>query len=114
MSRKRNELKIAYRKLKAVLDPSPKVWWWLSFCDPEKPEGSQFLGVAIVEGSNVYTASLEARSLGCNPGGEVLGLPYPEGEVPLQSYSRRLLSAQDVAAMDEELETRSRMEQLHD
>lgn len=23
--------------------------WWLSFCDPEKPAGQQFLGVAIVD-----------------------------------------------------------------
>ncbi len=23
--------------------------WWLSFCDPDKPTGQQFLGVAIVD-----------------------------------------------------------------
>lgn len=23
--------------------------WWLSFCDPDKPEGQQFLGAAIVD-----------------------------------------------------------------
>lgn len=23
--------------------------WWLSFCDPDKPEGQQFLGVVIVD-----------------------------------------------------------------
>jgi hypothetical protein len=23
--------------------------WWLSFCDPDRPEGQQFLGVVIVD-----------------------------------------------------------------
>jgi hypothetical protein len=30
--------------------PGPGRWWWLCFCDPAKPGGEQFLGVAIVQG----------------------------------------------------------------
>lgn len=74
--------------------------WWLSFCDAERPEGTQFLGAAIVD---VTAADAEAaapiltirraehglppsddpeapwmaaairlsHARGCNPGGEV-------------------------------------------
>lgn len=54
--------------------------WWLSFADPEKPQGTRFLGVAIVEIEDVegqdlrdraVTVVRKAHALGCNPGGEV-------------------------------------------
>ena len=55
----------------------PQRWWWLSFADPELPEGSQFLGVAIVKATELVTATLVAHMHGCNPGGQVLGQTIP-------------------------------------
>lgn len=49
--------------------------WWLSFADPEKPAGAQFLGVAIVEAADLPSAIKAAWALGCNPGGSVKGFP---------------------------------------
>jgi hypothetical protein len=44
--------------------------FWMSFCDPELPKGSQFLGVAIVEAEAERTAIATAWDNDCNPGGE--------------------------------------------
>lgn len=55
--------------------------FWMSFCDPDKPKGQQFLGVSIVEvdeldvmlaiGNLAMAASAKAWERQCNPGGEV-------------------------------------------
>lgn len=45
--------------------------WWLSFCDPARPAGQQFLGACIVEAVDEITAVKVAHALGINPGGEV-------------------------------------------
>jgi hypothetical protein len=45
--------------------------WWLSFCDPDLPEGSQFLGAAIVQAPTLAAAITRSHVAGCNPGGEV-------------------------------------------
>lgn len=47
---------------------------WLSFCDPTKPEGEQFLGAAIVRAENLGDALTKSWKKGCNPGGEVAGV----------------------------------------
>lgn len=69
-------------------------YFWLSFCDPDAPHGSQFLGVAVVsvdeneiaeanaeierkfpahEPNAAYSwaATRKAWQMACNPGGEV-------------------------------------------
>lgn len=75
--------------------------YWLSFCDADRPEGEQFLGVAVVEVDNIdrhdarvedyvrerrgptgpppddealwLTAAMaKAWETGCNPGGQML------------------------------------------
>jgi hypothetical protein len=68
--------------------------FWLSFVDPARPEGEQFLGVCIVEVTEaeaadakaiidrqfpqhaegaewIAAATRKAWAMGCNPGGEV-------------------------------------------
>lgn len=45
--------------------------WWLSFADPDRPKGQQFLGLCIVEAVDEITAAKVAHALGINPGGEV-------------------------------------------
>jgi len=75
-------------------------WFWLSFCDENAPEGSQFLGGCYVPGDNVVEAVKNAWDLGCNPGGQVAAMgPIPEGalreNVPEGNWCR-LLQRQDI------------------
>lgn len=73
--------------------------FWLSFCDPNKPKGKQFLGVSVVEvddddveiarilgpvsgrlpGTEGLTAAVvKSHATGCNPGGEVGSVEIPQ------------------------------------
>jgi hypothetical protein len=36
-------------------------WWWLSFVDPDKPDGQRFLGVTIVQGYGAASASIRPQ-----------------------------------------------------
>lgn len=45
-------------------------FFYLSFCDPEKPEGQQFVGATIVEAENERAALARSWMLKINPGGE--------------------------------------------
>lgn len=49
------------------------MFWYLSFADPRKPKGQQWLGAVIVEAPNFIRAVDRAHLLGINPGGEVKG-----------------------------------------
>lgn len=55
----------------------PSGYFWLSFCDPDKPEGTQFVGACIIRGDNMIEAVQNAHRLGINPGGEVQGFEIP-------------------------------------
>lgn len=91
---------IEARKRAALADASEQVWWWLSFADGSRPKGSQWLGVSIVRGANVYQAAMNAYALGCNPGGEVAGEPFYEDEItPPPEYTNRLLCEADADAL---------------
>jgi hypothetical protein len=93
--------------------------FWLSFCDPHKPIGDQFLGVAIVQVTEadadaaraivlarfpharrgadwIAAATRKAHELGCNPGGDVLSVdvtdhwpPPADPDVPLNRLMDR-------------------------
>jgi len=69
------------------------MWWWLSFCDPEKPAGQRFVGVTLVRGSAFLQAVQEAHRLGINPGGEVKGTQIPE---PAPKFRNRLLGREET------------------
>jgi hypothetical protein len=69
-------------------------WTYCSFADDDG-----FLGGVIVEASNVVEAAIVASMLGINPGGEVLGAPCPS--VPPERFRNRLLSLDDLNALDE-------------
>lgn len=90
----------AVNVLRAQLDDTPSVWWWLSFVDPARPEGDRFVGVAIVRASNIVTAAMEAHRLGCNPGGELAGIEIPDEHVPAPEWRERLLTRADVERME--------------
>ena len=85
--------------------------YWLSFCDPEKPEGHAFLGVVIVQAIDFESAVQEAWVRGINPGGEVMGMPIPSKVHDLASGSSgRLIQKPEIdslcAAMDAALSTK--------
>lgn len=61
-----------------------------------------FRGGVVVEGDNIIDAAKEARRLGISPGGEVLWLPVPDHMQPPESFRNRLLSVEDLQAMDPE------------
>src|ERR1700723_220414 len=56
----------------------PEEYWWLSFCDPDKPKGTQFLGVIIVKAHGITDALTKCNAMLINPGGEVSGLTLPD------------------------------------
>lgn len=91
--KKRDELLIAESS-------EPEQWWWLSFCDPNLPEGSQFLGVSLVKARGFITASVSASLLGINPGGEVQGFGIPDNYNVPESYRNRLLTCAEAETLD--------------
>ena len=69
-------------------------WWYLSYAMDD-----QFLGPCIVRGESFLLACENARNvLGVSPGGQVLGMPIPEEELPKDKYTNQLLSKEDVVA----------------
>lgn len=81
-------------------------WWWLSFVDPDRPEGDRFLGACIVEGTDLGAAVQTAWMLGCNPGGEVAGIGIVEGRVPAEEYRDRLLPKAEALELNAAIEER--------
>lgn len=72
--------------------------WWLSFVDPQAPEGARFLGVCIVEGDNIAQAMSTAWFMACNPGGDIMG--YDVSDIPIPTkYRRRLLTKEEAEAV---------------
>lgn len=70
---------------------------WLSFCDPQRPKGKQFLGVVIVWAYGFVDAADKAHRMGINPGGEVAGMEYELGEfLAGPEWWNRLLDATEV------------------
>jgi hypothetical protein len=46
-------------------------FFYLSFCDTNRPKGQMFLGATMVRGADPDDALARATQLGVNPGGEV-------------------------------------------
>lgn len=76
--------------------------YWLSFVDPERPKGTRFIGVALVEADDFGLAVQLAHRKGCNPGGEVAGEPIPKWawDAVLESEKHRVLTAEQAAVID--------------
>ena len=79
-----------------MISPSSP-WQWVSFVDPDAPEGEKFIGVAIIRADNVVHAAIIAHELGINPGGEVMALPVPErfGDPPPE-WDHKLIRDRDA------------------
>lgn len=52
--------------------------WWISFCDPRRPCGDQFLGLCIVQAVDEVSALKVAWALGINPGHEAAFMDIDE------------------------------------
>jgi len=85
--------------------------YWLSFVDPARPEGSQFLGACIVQGLGepsdlaFVTAVQAAHIMGINPGGECQGHAIPAEVEHLidRKWRGRLLNRAECEEYDREL-----------
>ena len=72
----------------------PYQWYYCSFATKK-----EFLGALIIQAHGVIECSIRARSLGANPGGELMALPVPEPVnefLPAEQYRNRLLSKEEV------------------
>ncbi len=102
--------------------------FWLSFCDGDKPNGSQFLGACIVEVTAteademkfeimlrfpmaqpdaewIGAASRKAHALGCNPGGEMASVEIEPDNPMLVFYKRGvLMDRPTIEAIDAQIE----------
>jgi hypothetical protein len=81
--------------------------WWLSFVDTTKsdppeqqvPGRGGFLGACIVPATDFGAAVWMADFLGCNPGGEIAGIPTT---VPDPKWIGRLLSLTEIEELEAE------------
>ena len=83
-------------------DPDSSGWFWLSFVDPRRPEGSRFLGVAIVGPVSDFREAIPLSHVrGCNPGGQVCGHPVI-GDIALVpvAFRHRLLTLEESRHVD--------------
>ena len=75
---------------------NPIKTWWLSFCDPDKPKGTQFLGVIIVDAKGLFHAHHQINMLGINPGGEIQCFDISKIDPPIKDrYKNRLLTKEE-------------------
>ena len=78
-------------------------YYWLSFCDSDRPEGQHFLGGCIVEAWNAEDAVREAWAQNCNPGGEVAIIEVtPQYEANVAKFTiNHLYTRAEIEAMGE-------------
>lgn len=82
--------------------------WWLSFVDPNSDKEDKGLGVCLVGPARTHMDAIQlAWKKGCNPGGEVMSIPFPEHvavRVPA-GFCDRLLTRAEAEGLDELLAT---------
>jgi len=74
--------------------------FWLSFVDPARPKGTQFLGAALVEADTTTHAIRQSWSFGCNPGGEVQALALPSYDLMTDEQRQKLADTPFHTLMD--------------
>lgn len=77
-------------------------FWYMSFCDAERPEGQQFLGSCFVAAKTLSGALTASHRLKCNPGGEVKFYELPPGTRLPAKWLTRLLAKDELDRMDNE------------
>ncbi len=74
-------------------------WWYLSFCDPEKPKSEQFLGACVINAATMTQAVTESHYRGLNPGGEVAIVEIPATREEIEQRGlvvNKLLSIDEI------------------
>lgn len=77
-------------ELVAQEQSQPLQWFYLSFADEE------FRGAAIMQAHGFMSAVARLTMLGQNPGGECVGAPLPDTELPAENFRNRLLTKEEV------------------
>jgi tRNA nucleotidyltransferase (CCA-adding enzyme) len=72
--------------------------WYMSFADPERPRGTQFLGAIIVQAPTFPAAVTRSHKLGINPGGAVMGGQVPPDLTIAPEWRDRLLNKEEATA----------------
>ena len=83
---------------KAEADAGIESFIWMSFCDPFKPKGQQFLGVIITQSLGLTHAMRKTHELGINPGGEIQSYILPPGTLLDAKYLDRLMQKEELEA----------------
>lgn len=82
-------------------------WFWISYADPDLPEGHRFLGVVILKAPTLDTAPIVSHALNLSPGGAALFAEI-EGDEMLRvihpEYTYRLLNVEEVHTLQSKLE----------
>src|SRR5262245_43622804 len=71
-------------------------YFYLSFCDTERPNGPQLLGATVVAADNEHDAFMRACVLGLNPGGEVAMCEFDELRPAGSHYLNRFVPRKQV------------------
>lgn len=71
-------------------------FFYLSFCDPKRPKGQQFLGATVVEAPDPKSAVDIALLLGINPGGEVAIVSLNTLGKEAKNYLNRFVPREEV------------------
>lgn len=87
-----------------------KKLYWLSFADPFRPRGQQFLGGLVMVGFSFDHAVLLAGVYGKNPGGQVRGVEITEPQKSLLSPDMLgvLMTRKQIRLFDKEMAKRLR------
>jgi hypothetical protein len=78
-------------------------YWWMSFCDPERPTGDQSLGALIITGEDHIAMLARSWLLELNPGGEVQFFEIPKeyySRIPQEWVETRLITREEAEAFE--------------
>lgn len=70
------------------------IWWQLSFCDPERPVGQQWLGGINICADTITDAITLTHQAGINPGGEIQFIGFTTDHMH-PDYVGRLITDKD-------------------
>jgi hypothetical protein len=78
-------------------------FWWMSFCDPDRPEGDRFIGALVIRADNAHEMIDRSWALDLNPGGEIAFFEIPkqyEPRIPPDWIETRLLTKTECETFD--------------
>lgn len=91
-----NRAKAKYLSMLREESELPLEQWWLSFCDPNLPEGTQFLGAVCIDARGVADATHRVNMMGLNLGGEIMFVKIPDGKRVREDYCNRVLNKEEA------------------